>query len=81
MTNDDRQTRALEGIKGYLGDLVKVMTAVNQNMAEFAKIVNPTAEQRVSTWREDRRRGLEALERKSGVTPEGLAKDRQKEGE
>jgi hypothetical protein len=37
MSNDDRKMRALEGIKGYLGDLVKVMTAVNENLVEFAK--------------------------------------------
>jgi hypothetical protein len=50
MPNDDRQTRALEGIKGYLGDLVKVMTAVNQNMVEFGKILKDRVDNEPNVW-------------------------------
>lgn len=41
MAYEERHLRALEGIKGYLGDLVKVMTAVNENLVEFGKMVKP----------------------------------------
>lgn len=39
MGHEDRQTRALEGIKNYMGDLVRVFTAVNQNLVEFGKLI------------------------------------------
>lgn len=38
----ERQARALESIKGYMHDLVKVMTAVNENLVEFSKIYKDT---------------------------------------
>lgn len=40
--SDERQVRALESIKGYMQDLVKVMTAVNENLVEFSKIYKDT---------------------------------------
>lgn len=40
----ERQARALEGIKSYMHDLVKVFTAVNQNLVTFAKLVQENQE-------------------------------------
>lgn len=38
-SEEERQTKALEGIERYMKDLVRVFTAVNQNLVEMAKIV------------------------------------------
>jgi hypothetical protein len=54
MTSEEQKTRALIGIKGYLGDLVKVMTAINENLAELGKIIKEGAEGPSPAWtRED----------------------------
>jgi hypothetical protein len=41
---EQRQALALEGIKNYLGDLVRVMTAVNQNLVDFSKQIQASDE-------------------------------------
>lgn len=68
---EDRKIRALEGIKSYLGDLVKVMDAVNKNLVEFAKQIQESDERydKIMTDKGD----MMALVPRSYVAPEGYA--------
>jgi hypothetical protein len=50
VSSEEQKTRAIIGIKGYLGDLVKVLTAVNENLVELGQIVKESAEGPSPAW-------------------------------